>query len=283
VLLKPSGGGAGYGSSLLGTTINLFAPINRNVVNVWAGADVGATAAGFTNNLAVGRLILDALGTTASTRFTFNGAGTNNAIYVDYLEFLDGATNLDNGQTGTNFISLNFNPNLVIYYAQAVLNGHSVARQINGWNSGHLRWVPQYAGYFSSTNIVYPDGTTNTFNAALAAAPHTDSDGDGTPNAYDPTPFFVSSEVHFTETLTNKPPLQVVLTWVSMPDATNYVYYSTDLTLPITNLLTIITNPPAPPYVPLTNTFYDPVNFAQPRFYRVMVYPNSTDLYGLGF
>ena len=284
VPLKPSGGGAGYGSSLLGTTINLYAPVNRNVVNVWAGTDMGATAVGFTNNLAVGRLILDALGPTSSTRFTFNGAGNANyAIYVDYLELLDGATNLDNGQTGTNFISLNFNTNIVIYYAQAVMNGYSVARQINQWNSGHLRWVPQYAGYFSSTNIVYPDGTTHTFNAALAAAPHTDSDGDGTPNAYDPTPFFVSSEVNFTETITNKPPLLAVLKWSSIPDATNIVLYATNLLSPNWITLTNIINPPAPPFAPLTNTFYDPVNFAQPRFFKVVEYPNSTDLYGPGF
>ncbi len=282
VPIKPPGG-AGYGNSLLGTTINLYAPVNRNVVNVWAGADLGASAAGFTNNLAVGRLILDAFGFNSSTRFTFNGAGVSNAIYVDYLELLDGATNLDNGQTGTNFISLNFDTNIVIYYAQAVMNGHSVARQINHWNGNHLRWVPQYAGYFSSTNIVYPDGTIVTINAALAAAPHTDSDQDGTPNAFDPTPFFVASELNFTDTITNKPPLQAVLTWVSMPDATNYVYYSTNLAMPITNLLTIITNPPAPPFAPITNTVYDPVNFSQPRYYKVTVVPNSTDLYGPGF
>ena len=85
VPIKPTGGGTAYGNSLLGTTVNLFAPLNRNVVNVWAGTDVGVSVAGFTNNLAVGRLILDALGPTASTRFTFNGAGVSNAIYVDYL------------------------------------------------------------------------------------------------------------------------------------------------------------------------------------------------------
>ena len=282
VPLKPSGG-AGYGSSLLGTTINLYAPVNRNVVNVWAGSDVGVSAAGFANNLAVGRLVLDALGTTSSTRLTFNGVGANSAIYVDYLELLDGATNLDNGQTGTNFISLNFNSNIVIYYAQAVMNGHSVARQINHWNSDHLRWVPQYAGHFSSTNIVYPDGTTYTFNAALAAAPHTDSNQNGIPNAYDPTPFFVSSEVNFTGTTTNAPALETVLQWTSIPDATNIVLYTTNLQSASWLTLTNIVNPPAPPYAPLTNTVYDPVNPAQPRFYKVMVYPNLTDYYGPGF
>ncbi len=280
VPVKPSGGGAGYGNSLLGTTINLYAPLNRSVVNVWAGTDVGASTAGFTNNLAVGRLILDALGPTSSTRFTFNGAGTNNAIYVDYLELLDGATNLDNGQTGTNFISLNFNTNLVIYYAQAVMNGHSVAQRINHWNNNHLRWVPQYAGHFSSTSIVYPDGNTYVFNAALAAAPHTDSDGDGTPNAYDPTPFFVSSEVNFRDSITNAPPLQAVLTWNSIPDATNIVFFKTNLLSANWLTLTNFVNPPAPPYAPLTITVNDPVKSGQPRFYKVMVYPNSTDLYG---
>ena len=143
--------------------------------------------------------------------------------------------------------------------------------------------MPQYAGHFSSTNIVYPDGTTITVNAALAAAPHTDSDGDGTPNAYDPTPFFVSSEMNFTETITNTPPLQVVLTWTSIPDATNIVLFKTNLLSPNWFTLTNFINAPAPPYAPLTNAVFDPVNVAQPRFYEIKVYPNSTDLYGPGF
>jgi len=39
----------------------------------------------------------------------------------------------------------------VIYYAQAVMNGVSVAEKMNHKNSNRLRWVPMYAGYFSST------------------------------------------------------------------------------------------------------------------------------------
>ena len=152
----PATGGADYGNSLLGTTIELFAPANRTVHNVWAGTDFGASPAGFTNNLAVGLLILDSLGSTNNTRFTFSGAAPNNALYVDILYFLDQATNRD---SVGNPAALNVNSNLVIYYAQAIINGVSVAQKLDGKNNGHLRWVPNYAGAFSSTNLPLSDGT----------------------------------------------------------------------------------------------------------------------------
>ena len=228
VPILPPGGGGGYGNSLLGTTIELFAPSNKTVVNVWPGRDYGVSTAGFSNNLAVGRLILDSFGRTNTTRFTFNGSGVSNAIYVDYLELLDGATNRDSaGNAG----ALNINTNLVIYYAQAVANGFSIARKLNHKNNDHLRWVPTYAGLFSSTNLVYPDGSTNTFNTALAQDTQIDSDGDGIANAFDPTPFFLQSMVNYTWYPTNNPPNNTAINWYTVPLATNYVYYSTNLVI----------------------------------------------------
>ena len=79
-------------------------------------------------------------------------------------------------------------------FAQATVGGVSIAEKINnaslaGANGGRLLWVPQYAGYFSSTNLVYPDGSTNTVNAALAASKQVDSDGDGLANPATPPLF----------------------------------------------------------------------------------------------
>jgi len=262
---------------LLGTTITNIAPTNKNVINIWAGVDRGSSNSGYTNNAAVGRLILDALGASPGTQFYFSGTGASNAIYVDYLELQDRATNRDGSG---NVSALVFNTNLVIYYAQAVINGSSVAEKLNHKNSNHLRWVPTYAGYFSSTNIVNPDGTTNTVNTALAQSTTIDSDGDGIVNANDPTPFFVSGNVNFTATLTNVPPLKVRLQWQTMPDATNYVFYKTNLLAANWLVLTNFITPPAPPYAPITTNVLDSVNPAVQKFYRVRVDPNSTDFYG---
>ena len=228
--IKPATGG------LLGTTINDTVLSGAEADHVWAGQDFGATVTGYSNNAAIGKLILDA--PVANSLFQFDGAGVSNAMYVDDLELRDSATNFD----GSQVFALGIGPNLVIYYAQAMVNGTSVAEKLNHLNGNRLRWVPAYAGHFSSTNIVYPDGTTNTFNAALAQSPSIDSDGDGIFNASDPTPFFVSSQVKFTLTLTNRPPPSVRVRWATIPLATNYIYYATNLVSTMTVMTNYATN-----------------------------------------
>jgi hypothetical protein len=266
---------------LLGTTITNIAPTNKSIINVWAGRDFGVSVNGYTNNVAVGRLFLDALSAPPHSLFTFNGAGASNAMYVDYLELRDQATNRD--ASGSNFTAITIAPNMVIYYAQAVIDGLSIAEKMNHKNGDHLRWVPEYAGYFSSTNLVYPDGTTNgPFNAALAQSFDIDSDGDGIANGSDPTPFFVSGEINFKLTVTNKPPLTALLTWDSIPSATNTVDYRTNLVLgnwlPLTTNISPSLVPPAGGW-PITNIVADPVTGSS-RYYRVRVDPNSASVYG---
>ena len=161
------------------------------------------------------------------------------------------------------------------------MNGVSVAEKIdeasrfNGRNNGRLIWVPTYAGHFSSTSVV-SGGVTNTVNAALASSQDVDSNGNGIPNASDPTPFFLASQIDFMETLTNVPPLSVRLSWMTIPLATNYVYYRTNLVS--TNwMLLLQTNSPQPYPSPATNiSILDPVNLMQPRYYRVAVLPYLT-------
>jgi hypothetical protein len=290
---------------LLGTTITNIAPINKNVIVTWAGNDYGAVNAGFTNNVAVGQLVLDAFGTSPQNgQFTFKGTGVSNAIYVDELVFADSATN----ETSYNMNALSINTNITIYFAQAMLNGVSVAEKIDtasrqsGKNGGtisngvvvipgRLLWVPTYVGHFSSTNIIYPDGSTNTVNAALAQSLD-DSDGDGINNASDTTPFFLPDELNFTETLTNVPPLSVKVQWATIPNGTNYIYYRTNLVaggwLPFTNFNSYyygnnlsVTNAahtnnfasPQPYPGPATNVWIFDVITNQPHYYRVLVQP----------
>jgi hypothetical protein len=283
--IKPAAG------DLLGVIVtNLATTKNEVVKNVWPGQDRGYSAAGFKNNLALGQLVFDAL--SPNTLFQFTGTatdGSTNALYVDCLQFKDYATNVDGGNDYTN---VGFATNIVIYYAQALKNGLSIADKLNHTSNDHFRWVPTYAGFYSSTNLVYPPGVTNTVNAALAGSTTIDSDGDGTKNASDPTPFFVPAQVNFTAVLTNRPPLSVRIQWATIPNATNYIYYSTNLAggswQPFTNFTSYYyssnvavanlwhTNAfvsPQPYGSPATNVWvFDPVG-PVPHYYRVVVAP----------
>ena len=260
-------------ANLLGTTITNYAPQpNKQVVNTWAGLDRGAIVGGYTNNAAIGRLILDSLG--ANSSFKFAGTGTSNALYVDYLELRDQATNRDGSG---NFTAISNAPNMVIYYAQAMMNGVSIAEKMNFKNGGRLRWVTNYAGHFSSTNIVFPDSTIFPYNAALAQSSDIDSDGDGIANLYDPTPFgntghaaSFSPPANFTIMLTNKPVLASLLKWQTVTKATNYVFYKTNFTMTNWLSLTNFITPSSPTSPPVTVMMSDPV--AGPmRTYRVRV------------
>jgi hypothetical protein len=233
--IKPATG------DLRATTIKLVAPTNRTVVNVWSGVDRGLSTAGFTNNEAIGQLLLDLVPPAFAGHdgvLVFNGSGASNALYVDNLQLLEDATH-GNATNSYNFPWLKINTNMMIYFAQATEGGVSVAEAIDnmsrqgGNNGGRLRWVYSYAGYFSSTNLVFTnlDGTTdtNTVNAALAQSSQIDSDSDGLVNSVDPTPFFMPSEVNFTLTTTNLPPLSAKIQWTTIPNATNFIFYKTNL------------------------------------------------------
>ena len=121
VLLNNPGRG-----NLLGTTItNICPPPNKTIANLWAGRDFGPSNQGFTNNSALGHLILDVEGGTSL--ITFGGAGSsNNALYVDCLEFRGELTNGVTGTSTPSLISYDFsrylsiNTNLVIYFARPI-------------------------------------------------------------------------------------------------------------------------------------------------------------------
>jgi hypothetical protein len=273
---------------LLGTTITNFAPPTKSIINVWAGEDRGYSLTGFSNNAAVGHLVLNAQSSGSSFgRFTFNGVGASNAMYVDCIEFKDYSTNRD---ASLNMSGITFNTNLVIYYAQAILNGSSIAEKLNLKNTNnlvnnltsHFRWVPAYAGLFSSTNFVYPDGSTNVVNAALAQSGSIDSDGDGTPNNADPTPFFVASQIQPLVTITNLPPRRAALAWTTVPLATNIVWFKTNLLSPTWSVLTNFPSPQAYVAAPGADNYQQQrvrvldVLTNTARFYRIEVQPALT-------
>jgi hypothetical protein len=258
-------------ASLLGTTITETAPAFAGVVNVWAGDDLGKgpPPLGFNNNAALEKLSLSA-GYGSVITFQPPSGTTNKALYVDYLELRDYATNHDNG---FNLTYLQINPGIKIYYAQAVMvysNGTviSQAERLNGKNGGGLVWVASYAGPLSGTNFVYPDGTTNRLNTALVTSTDIDSDGDGIVNAYDPTPIPLPKSVMLSIKRVTQPAPSTQISWPAIGFSTNFLYYKA--------------SPGSTNWLLKTNFVWDPV-FGQNgtatvldsaptnRFYRVRV------------
>ncbi|MCX7867832.1 hypothetical protein [Limisphaera sp. VF-2] len=217
---------------LRGTTITNFAPAYAYNVTVWAGEDRGATPEGFTNNAAIGRLLLD--GQFGSV-FRFQGLGVSNALYVDQLILLNYATN----ELNNAFVALDIAPNLVVYYADLWVGNRRLAEPVDSsrYNQGRLRWVRDYAGgFYGSTNLVIGSLEIR-INAALRESTELDSDGDGIPNALDPVPVLVPeavtpADVPLTAQWQTGATPFVILTWPSLPGAVNTVYESASLTAP---------------------------------------------------
>jgi hypothetical protein len=244
----------------VGTTITGTAPAWASVVSQWAGQDRGAIPAGYTNNAGLGRLILDG---GYNSSFVFQAPSGSNALYVDYLEFENYMTNFD---SSGNLANLYFGPGMKIYYAQLIINGVSFAEKLNGKNGGGLNWVSGYAGAFSSTNVVYPDGTTNRLNQALVQSCDLDSNANGIPNCLDPAPVLVSSQIGLAAAFTNAPQRAVALSWNSIPYATNTLFFAPSVTATNWQILTNFVLGP----VGGRQRFVDPIG-AGGRVYRVRV------------
>ncbi len=162
--------------NLLGTRIYSSAGQQIASTMMWPARNLGAVPSGFSNNLALGRLVLDGVG---GNLFRFQGATPGSALYIDYLELLNDATNYN--------FALGVDANFTIYFADSNIS----PEKLDSLGGGRLRWVSTFAGPQSSTSILYPNGVTYTFNAGLARSNDTDSDGDGVLNVDDCTPFAV--------------------------------------------------------------------------------------------
>jgi hypothetical protein len=257
---KPAAG------DLLGTTISCTAPVNLEVPSVWAGEDRGASAAGFSNDAAIGHLILNGVGNASGFFFTGTNAAAHNAMYVDLLE-LQGTAGTNTLQGGELvFSALDIDPSMTIYFADAVANGLDVSEKLNGSSGGRAVWVPGYAGLFSGTNITYPSGRTYRFNRGLVLSQDIDSDGDGIVNAFDPTPIFTADNVGLALTITNLPPKTAKITWHTLANSTNSLFYNNSLASTNWLVLTNFVQGPANGVV----TISDPVQGGT-RYYKVQV------------
>lgn len=238
---------------LLGTTLYSVAGYNKLVNHVWGSQDRGASVAGFLNNAAVGRLVLDG---AELSHFHFSGAGGSNALYVDYLEFQNYATNVQS--------ALSVDPNLTIYFANANLSPD----KLNGALRGRLRWVYGYTGPNSTTNVLV-GGRLVPVNLALLQSSVADFDADGLPNKIDPSPFLSGSDVALQVAYTRAPALTAQLSWLGIRYSTNRVEYRTNLTSATWFTLTNIVQGSANGRI----TVLDPVTAGKQKFYRVRVDP----------
>ena len=235
--------------------------LNQEAFHLWSGSDRGAQGSGFINNAALGMLVLDG---EVNSRFTFTGNGSpSNAIYLDRLELTNSAGLFD---VSGNLKEVQINPGMVIYYAQATINGASAAEFLDGKNNGRLRWVSSHAGTFSGTNVIYPDGSTNFLNAALVSSCNLDSDNDGIPNCIDPSPVPLLTLARLNAKIVSNPNPMLSLSWLSVGWATNRVYTATNIKAPSWQFFTNIVSPPqaGPPF---TLEYIVPLNSS--RFYRV--------------
>ena len=218
-------------SDLLGTYLRSTTPRLGQASHYWSASNLGAVLAGFTNNLALGKLILDG---GDRSLFRFYGQGTDNALYVDYIELLNAATNFNS--------LFAIAPNLTIYFA----NANVPVSKLDGAAGGRFRWVSTFAGPLSSTNITYPSGNTYTFNLALVTSNDLDSNGDGTVNADDPYPICVPSEpqsclvgsVTLSARLAAVPERCIELGWTALAYSSNFVEFKASASAPSWLVLT---------------------------------------------
>jgi hypothetical protein len=252
LLQRPAAG------TLIGTRIHSM-PVNAfaEVRHVWSAQDRGPVNEGFHNNHAVGHLILDGL---PFTLFRFSGTGGNNALYVDYLELRNYATNY--------MTSLQVDPNFTIYFAHANIG----PERLEARTGGRLRWVSSFTGPNSSTNITYPSGRTYTFNVALAQSNDIDSDGDGIVNSQDPTPFHVPGEEDpVTMQIASLDSDRLSISWVAPSHHVNTLEWKGDFLGANWQTLTNFTQGRASRQV----TVIEPVTSRSNKLYRVRVSPVS--------
>ncbi len=256
----------GVNGSLLGTTIENRALPNKVISIQWAGRNLGTNSAGFIGNVALGHAVLDG---AVGSKYQFKPVNGNNAIYIDRLDLRGHIATNVNPQG--NWLSLDCDAGMKVYFGQATADGADISRKLAEVNQGKFQWVRDYnTGFFSSTNLVYPDGTTNRLNTALVTDCTIDSDGDGIPNCMDPSPVPIlsSAGIAMMVGVTQTPKPAAVISWYTFPASTNYLYAAPSFD--------------SPNWTPVTNFFYpgpypgrvtvsDEIKTNAPRFYRVRV------------
>lgn len=206
-----------------GTTFEIHVGFNDEVTNVWPGVDVGPFIGGYTNNMAMGKLVIDTTNNILSVDLTrFEGAGVSNALYVDFLEL--------RGEVTNDLASrLSIADNMRVYFA----NSNVDVDVLDGALGGRLKWVKDYAG-LNSGIVVHVDGRTFLVNEKKFNSLTIDSDGDGQANAVDQKPFegvVLKTNVVISAVSTNR---TIDLTW----EAAANTVYQIDVNTSLTNLTT---------------------------------------------
>src|SRR5262249_15121311 len=147
----------------------------------------------------------------------------------------------------------------------------SIAEKLALVNDGRFIWVSNYnTGFFSSTNLVYADGSTNRLNTALVTSCDIDSNGNGIPNCQDPSPVPIISPagVALTVEYTTAPIPAALVSWTAFPSSTNSLY-----TAPVADSADwqLVTNFVYPGLFPGRVMVTDLIKTNSPRFYRVRV------------
>jgi hypothetical protein len=212
---KPSGVAF---SDLLGTTFQSSAPNFAAVGHLWAAQDYGPNNSGFSNNVAIGRLVLSPEG--FDPFFAFTGTGLGNGLYVDHLDL---------SQLNDYANQLQIDPNIVIYYAAASLsftppNNQTPEEYLDGQFGGHLRWVRTFAGPNSSVDVLVNGNQTIQVNRALRNSRLIDSDSDGVPNFFDLSPF----DGLMIAIQPQASPAGYQISWIAAPQTAYRVEYRTD-------------------------------------------------------
>ncbi len=239
---------------LLGTTLVSKAARFADVNHVWAGQDRGATAAGFQDNAALGRLVLDG---RLYSLYSFRPPSTNPAaLYVDSLEFTNAVAADIEG-------SLNIDPNFTLYFAGSNVD----PTLLDGLFDGRVRWVQDVAGALSGTSLTLASGESIRVNRGLLTSFSVDSDLDGIPNAEDPSPFEAAALRVRVAVLAGDPD-QVEISWGGTPGGSYRVEYSSRLQGAEWILLTTCEHKEAiPGLVKACDALNSP---GEPRFYRVV-------------
>jgi hypothetical protein len=253
---------------LLGTALKTITPIFAAVDHYWSGLDLGASDIGYTNNEAVGQLILNE---GMDSEFVFHANSTSNAIYVDLLDLSQCPDFLDPDV-------LTIDPNFVIYYAAAKLpptftvppNTNGIPQEpeeyLNGQLGGHLVWVNSFAGPNSSVDVLI-NGQTVLVNKALRYSKIIDSNSNGIPNFYDPNPFDAPFVAQGALVQNNPPPAQkFAISWTAAPGIVYQVQYITDYSPAIWSPLLSYTNTGSTSVVA---TVWDTNAPSGQRYYRV--------------
>jgi hypothetical protein len=204
---------------LLGTEIRATVTDFESQRIHWPAEDRGATVGGFTDNAAIGRLILS---NGNLSRFLFGGnEGGGNAIYIDYLEFIG----LEEDDIGENSLPVMvIEEGYTVYFAAA----NVPAELLDGLYDGRLRWVKEFPGHNSSMPLyLAPLDKTIRVNRSFRQSILFDTDDDGTANGFDLTPF--GGGLPDITAVTRAEGNKVALEWMGIPGSLYRIEFKADV------------------------------------------------------